>query len=281
MNPHAARLAFRRGLIELRHTFTSGQELWGYLFPPVVFLVVMSTQRSSTVEGTEFSLAAMTLPSVLGMTVAFTGMVNATQALTVDREDGTLLRAKATPHGMVSYLVGKIVMLGGITAVSMLILLVPGVVFFDGFELASLGSWGTFLWVAVLGLLATLPIGAVFGSLFSNPRQMGFIMVPIMGLVVISGIFFPITVFPGWVQVIAQVFPLYWTGLGMRSALLPDQMVVAEIGESWRHLETLGALGAWAVVGMLVAPVVLRRMARRESGSTVAARKEKALNQPM
>lgn len=281
MNPHAARLAFRRGLIELRHTFTSGQELWGYLFPPVVFLVVMSTQRGSTVEGTEFSLAAMTLPSVLGMTVAFTGMVNATQALTVDREDGTLLRAKATPHGMVSYLVGKIVMLGGITAVSMLILLVPGVVFFDGFELASLGSWVTFLWVAVLGLLATLPIGAVFGSLFSNPRQMGFIMVPIMGLVVISGIFFPITVFPGWVQVIAQVFPLYWTGLGMRSALLPDQMVVAEIGESWRHLETLGALGAWAVVGMLVAPVVLRRMARRESGSTVAARKEKALNQPM
>ncbi len=281
MNPHAARLAFRRGLIELRHTFTSGQELWGYLFPPVVFLIVMSTQRGSTVEGTEFSLAAMTLPSVLGMTVAFTGMVNATQALTVDREDGTLLRAKATPHGMVTYLAGKIVMLGGITAVSMLILLIPGVAFFDGFELASLGSWLTFLWVAVLGLVATLPIGAVFGSLFSNPRQMGFIMVPIMGLVVISGIFFPITIFPGWVQVIAQIFPLYWTGLGMRSALLPDQMVVAEIGESWRHLETLGALGAWAVVGMLVAPVVLRRMARRESGSTVAARKEKALSQPM
>ncbi|GAB2733422.1 ABC transporter permease [Salinifilum aidingensis] len=281
MTGHTARLAFRRGFVELRHTFTSGQDLWGYLFPPVVFLIVMSTQSDSTVEGTGFSLAAMTLPSVLGMTVVFTGMVNATQALTVDREDGTLLRAKATPHGMVTYLAGKIVMLGGITAVSLLILLVPGAVFFDGLELASLSSWATFLWVAALGLVATLPIGAVFGSLFSNPRQMGFIMVPIMGLVVISGIFFPITVFPTWVQVIAQVFPLYWTGLGMRSALLPDQMAIAEIGESWRHLETLGVLGTWAVVGMLVAPVVLRRMARRESGSTVAARKEKALNQPI
>ncbi|MHA6802411.1 ABC transporter permease [Salinifilum ghardaiensis] len=281
MTGHTARLAFRRGFVELRHTFTSGQDLWGYLFPPVVFLIVMSTQSDSTVEGTGFSLAAMTLPSVLGMTVVFTGMVNATQALTVDREDGTLLRAKATPHGMVTYLAGKIVMLGGITAVSLLILLLPGAVFFDGLELASLSSWATFLWVAALGLVATLPIGAVFGSLFSNPRQMGFIMVPIMGLVVISGIFFPITVFPTWVQVIAQVFPLYWTGLGMRSALLPDQMAVAEIGESWRHLETLGVLGTWAVVGMLVAPVVLRRMASRESGSTVAARKEKALNQPI
>jgi ABC-2 type transport system permease protein len=36
-------------------------------------------------------------------------------------------------------------------------------------------------------------------------------------------------------------------------------------------------LGAWAVAGLVVAPMVLRRMARRESGSSVAARREKAL----
>ena len=34
-------------------------------------------------------------------------------------------------------------------------------------------------------------------------------------------------------------------------------------------------LGAWAVLGLVVAPIVLRRMARRESGSSVAARREK------
>ncbi|MDQ1014284.1 hypothetical protein QFZ43_000833 [Streptomyces afghaniensis] len=50
-----------------------------------------------------------------------------------------------------------------------------------------------------------------------------------------------------------------------------------EIGESWRHLETVGVLGAWAVFGLLVAPLVLRRMARRESGSSIAARRERAL----
>jgi hypothetical protein len=59
-------------------------------------------------------------------------------------------------------------------------------------------------------------------------------------------------------------------GLGMRSALLPDSTVVVEIGDSWRHLETIAVLGVWAVAGLLVAPVVLRRMARRESGSNVA-----------
>ncbi|GAB2495400.1 ABC transporter permease [Streptosporangium sandarakinum] len=96
-------------------------------------------------------------------------------------------------------------------------------------------------------------------------------------MVGISGIFYPITSLPEWLQWIAQVFPIYWMGLGMRSALLPDSAVAVEIGESWRHLETAGVLGAWAVLGLLVAPVVLRRMARGESGSTVAARREHAL----
>lgn len=93
----------------------------------------------------------------------------------------------------------------------------------------------------------------------------------------ISGIFFSISLRPDWVAWIAQSFPIYWLGLGMRSALLPDAALVEEIGESWRHLETVGALGAWAVAGLLVAPFVLRRMARRESGASLEARKNKVM----
>ena len=63
-------------------------------------------------------------------------------------------------------------------------------------------------------------------------------------------------------------------GLGMSSALLPSDAVIVEIGNSWRHLKTLGFLGAWAVLGLVVAPIVLRRMARRESRSRVANRRE-------
>jgi ABC-2 type transport system permease protein len=38
-------------------------------------------------------------------------------------------------------------------------------------------------------------------------------------------------------------------------------------------------LSAWAVAGFLVAPILLRWVARRESGSSVAARREKVLRQ--
>ncbi|PXY34821.1 ABC transporter [Prauserella sp. PE36] len=279
MNPTAAaiRAGIRRGRIELRQTFTNFQDLWGYLFPAVALLVVMTLMRGSTIPGTEFSRGTMTLPSVLGVSVAFSSLVNLAQILTIEREDGTLLRAKAVPGGMLGYLVGKIVMISGTALINVAIVLVPGVFLFAGLDLGDVGAWLTLLWVLVLGLVATMPLGAIVGSLFPNARNLGAVMLPIMGLVAISGIFYPITGFPEWLQWIAQVFPIYWLGLGMRSALLPDGMQAVEISESWRHWETAGVLGVWAVIGLVVAPMVLRRMARRESGSSVAARREKAL----
>lgn len=279
MNPTltAMRAGLVRGRTELRQTFTNAQDLWNYLFPTVILLVVMVFMRNSTVPGTSFSLGSRTLPSVLGMGVAFGGLVTMAMVLTIEREDGTLLRAKAIPNGMLGYLVGKIVLVAGMGLVSLAMQLIPGLFLLDGLNVGSLGGWLTLAWVLLLGFVATMPLGAIVGSLFSNPRNMGLIMLPMMGLIATSGIFYPITNFPGWLQVLAQVFPIYWLGLGMRSALLPADLAAVEIGHSWRHLETLGVLGAWAIVGMVVAPIVLRRMARRESGSSVAARREKAM----
>jgi ABC-2 type transport system permease protein len=54
-------------------------------------------------------------------------------------------------------------------------------------------------------------------------------------------------------------------------------MVAAEIGASWRTLEMFAVLGLWAVLGMVLAPILLRRMARRQSGSTVAAARERIM----
>lgn len=273
----AVRSGLARGGIELKLTFTNAQDLWAYLFPAVLLTVVMVFMRGSTVPGMNFSLSARTLPSVLGMNIAMGGFVNLAQSLTTEREDGTLLRAKAIPHGMVGYLVGKIIQVSGMSLIGCVLVLVPGLFVAEGLDLGP-AAWLTLAWVMLLGFVATMPAGAVIGSLISSPRAMGLVMLPLMGLVAISGIFYPSSALPGWLQVTGQVFPFYWLGLGMRSALLPDAMSLAELGQSWRHWETVAVLGAWAVVGLLVAPVVLRRMARRESGSAVAARRERALS---
>lgn len=268
---------WRRGLIELRQSFTNGQDLFGQLFWPVVLLVVLFFLRDTELDASGIAVGTFVLPSILGMNIALNGMVTMSQLLAVEREDGTLLRAKATPNGMVGYLVGKIVTVAGGLIIGVAIVLIPGMFIVDDLALAGLGPWLTLIWVLALGLVATLPIGAIFGSLVTSPRSLGLIMLPIMGLIAISGIFVPITSMPDWLQWIAQVSPIYWLGLGMRSALLPDGAVAVELGESWRHLETIGVLGLWAALGLVLAPIVLRRMARRESGSSVAVRRQKAM----
>ncbi|WP_433757701.1 ABC transporter permease [Nocardia sp. CA-135398] len=279
MNPidAAVRAGTRRGLIEIRQSLTNVQDLWGMLFWPVAMVIVLFFMRDATFEASGFALGSLALPSILGMLVAFNGMFGIAQMLTLEREDGTLLRAKATPNGMVGYLIGKIVTTAGWVVIPFVIVLIPGLFLVDGTAMGSAGSWLGLVGVVALGMLATMPVGAVLGSLFNNPRNIGFVSLPIMGIVAISGVFYPITSMPSWLQGVAQVFPVYWVGLGMRSAMLPDDAVAIELGHSWRHLETVAVLGVWAVAGLLVAPIVLRRMARRESGSNVAARREKAI----
>jgi ABC-2 type transport system permease protein len=272
----ALRLGVARGLIELRQSFRGGA-LIGQLFWPVATLVAIFVLRDRSFRESGLTLGTLALPSVLGMYVALGGLL-VIQYLSAEREDGTLLRAKATPHGIGGYFIGKLVMVSGTLLAYLTILLVPGLFMVEGLDVGSIGSWLTLAWVLLLGLVATLSIGAVLGSLISSPRGAGYMSIPVIALIAISGVFYPITALAGWLQAIAQVFPFYWLGLGMRSGLLPASAASVEIGESWQHLETIGVLGAWAAVGLVVAPIVLRRMARRESGSRVAERREKALH---
>lgn len=271
------RMGLRRGWIEIRHTLTNGTDLWSYLFPAVLLLGTVFLMRNATVPGTSFSLGSRTLPGVFGMGMAMGGLMTTSQQLIVDREDGTLLRAKAVPGGMTSYLAGKVVLVGGMTLIGFLIQLIPGLFLVDGLSVDAAG-WLTLLWLIPIGFVATLPLGAAIGSLFDDPRNMALVVLPIFGTIAISGIFYPISNFPGWLQGLGQVFPMYWLGLGMRSVFLPDSLAAVEIGHSWRHLETFGVLTGWAVLGLTLAPILLRRMAARESGSAVEARRERAMS---
>jgi ABC-2 type transport system permease protein len=267
----ALRAGLERGLIEIRQILTSAGDIMGWLWPSVTALFVMYALSDSTVPGTSFSLGTQAIPGILGMNIVYTGMLGLSMALIMERDDGTLSRMKAVPNGMLGYLVGKVVSQAGLTAAFLLIVLGPGALMFDGLELGSPAAWLRLTGVLALGLIATLPVGALLGSLFTSPHSLGFVTFAIMGVVGISGIFYPITALPVWLQWIGQAFPVYWLGLGMRWALLPDGMVAAEIGGSWRLLEMIAVLGGWAAFGFATAPGVLRRMARHASGSSVTA----------
>lgn len=279
MNPvrAAVRNGLRRGWTEYTAALRTPQESVNYLIVSAFFMIILYLNRSHTVAGTDVHFATLALPGLLGMLTVYTGMVSAGYALAAEREDGTLLRAKALPNGMVGYVTGHILRVGLETATTLAAMLIPAVLIIDGLFGGGAAGWNL-LWLIPLGLLATLPIGMIVGSLMRSPRAIaGWGLLLVGGLTFVSGIFAPVTENPAWVQAIAQVFPVYWLGLGMRAALLPGEAVAVEIDQSWRTVEMLVALGLWAVVGLLLAPVVLRRMARRESGAALDERRQRVL----
>jgi ABC-2 type transport system permease protein len=280
MNPiaSAVRAGISRGGIEIRHALTSREDMGYYVFVGVVLMVVLLLQRGSTFEGTDLPLATLSLPGILAMQVFIGGLVGSASVLTVEREDGTLLRAKALPYGMVGYLTGRVIIVATSSIIGVLVILMPATLLIERVTDGGVAGWLNLFWVLALGLLATMPWGAMIGSVFTNPQAVwGYCMLGVGSIVAISGIFYPIQALWGWVQGIAQVFPVYWLALGMRSAILPDTAAAVEIGNSWRTPETVAVLAAWAIAGLLIAPIVLRRMARGEAGSSVEARRERAL----
>jgi hypothetical protein len=98
---------------------------------------------------------------------------------------------------MVGYLTGRVVSLSLGAILGLVIIFVPSLFLIPELTGIGLTGWLTFVWVLALGLLATLPTGAVIGSLAKSPTTVnGLVTLPIIGVTAISGIFYPIFALP-------------------------------------------------------------------------------------
>lgn len=274
----ALQCGLRRGRTEFTNSVRSGQDLAYYVIVSLIVLLVLWLNRTETLPDTTVPVALFMLPGLLALQIVFSGAYGLATQLATEREDGTLLRLKSVPGGMAGYVVGQMLRTTLEIGFSMAIVLVPAFFFIPGLTANGVSGWMEAIGFLLLGLLAVLPLGFVIGSVFKSPRMVGGWGMLVMGAIIwVSGIFYPLAQMAGWAQALGQLTPVYWLGLGLRSALLPESAAVVEIDGSWRTLAALGVLLVWAVVGSLIAPPMLRRMARRESGSSVAARREKAL----
>ncbi|WP_395576824.1 ABC transporter permease [Streptomyces sp. BK79] len=270
------RAGFQRGGIELRQLLRNPKELSGHLTNVAVALAVAAF-IGEDVPGTQTPMAHLALAGFAAYLLFQVGLVNLPQILVTEREEGALLRLRATPGGIPAYLIAKCVLVVATAVGTLALLLLAGAVLVDGPVPHGVAGWLTLAWVTTLGLLAVVPLGAAIGAVLPNPREaLALIMLPVMALLIMSGTVFPITTLPVPVQQAASVFPLKWMAQGLRSALLPDAARAAEPAGSWELPMVALVLTAWAVLGFLLAVPLLRRAARRESGSRLSARHRKA-----
>lgn len=269
--------AVRQALTELRIQFFSWNLLSWLLFP-ALGLGVLFFLRDAQVMDSTVSLAELGFPGILTLSLVSSGFMGVAGQLITEREDGTLLRAKAVPDGMTSHLIANMFIAIGTTLLPTLALVLAATVVFDGLAPRGLQGWLVFGAVCVLGLAAFLPFGAVLGALVSGPMTLAWTSLFVYLVLSISGVFYPLSALPGWLQVVGQALPPYWMGLGLRSAFLPLEAAALELGGSWHTGTVFVVLAGWAVIGVLLAPAALRRMARRQSGSQVAAARERVIS---
>jgi ABC-2 type transport system permease protein len=277
---HAARIGVRRGWHEFVIGLRSPQDQTFYLAMGLGALALLWFNRDEPLEGTSLTLPQVALPSLLAGIVVFSIVIGPAYALALEREDGTLLRSRVAPFGLHGYLVG----VGTLTVVSLLplltIVLGGSAVLFDGAVPNDPWRWVLIVVALLLGIVATLPLGFAIGALVPRIQQVTtWGMLPIIGLAWISGIFADMAGLWDWVQVLAQLFPLYWLGHLMRYAFLPEVAAAGELTGQWRIALGITVLTAWAVVGSVMATVLVRRMARRQSGAAVAEARDQAATQ--
>ena len=158
------------GRIELSHCFTMIEDAFEVLPMPLISVVILlvADAKHADVPGTHFLIGGTLLTAMLILNLSLNGMAGMAMNLTMAREDGTLLRAKATPNGMLGYLVAKIVTTSGTILCIVATQLIAGLALFSGLALGSAANWLTLIWVLALGLVATLPLGAVLGTVFPS-----------------------------------------------------------------------------------------------------------------
>jgi ABC-2 type transport system permease protein len=147
------------------------------------------------------------------------------------------------------------------------VILVPGIMIAPDLILDA-RTWLLLIVVFIVGMVSTVPLGVALGSVMKSSSQALLVPFTSMFIIAMSGVFFPITLMPAWLQSLVRTLPVYWVGLGTRTAMLPAKMVGAEM-DKWRAVEMFAVPALWAAIGLLLAPILLRRMARRQSGSAL------------
>lgn len=270
------RAAWGQARVTLWRKYWSPSGLTTLAFPLAVVVILWAVRDNQFQDLA--SVSAWVFSGMLAFGLVAGAALGVAAEVQQEREDGTLMRAKAVPHGLMGHMLVKLITAVVDAAIPVVPLLVGAAILLPGVLPSDATSWVLFVVVYALATAAMIPWGAVMGSVFRSMLGLSVAMMAFYALAAIAGLFFPLTVLPGVLQVIGQATPHYWIGLGIRTFLLDDAAMALEVGGSWRTPLMFTVLLGWAVVGFLLAPVVLRRMARKTSGSQVAAARERVLN---
>ncbi len=157
-----------------------------------------------------------------------------------ERWEGTIEYTFMSPASRATHLIGTSIYAVIYGIVRMVIMLVTISLFFDlRLSDANYGAAFVVLAVCSVSLVGFGMVAAVMPLLSPEKgQQVTFIFGS--ALLLVSGIYYPIDVLPGWMQALAKVSPVYYALDGIRAALMEG----AALGSLWRYIWPLIIMGA-------------------------------------
>jgi len=164
------------------------------------------------------------------VSVVFDGV---TETITIERWEGTIEYTFMAPVSRFVHMFGTCVfaLLHGLV-LTVLQLVVLGAFFHLDMSGAN---WPTAFVVLAVGSVSLIGLGivsAILPMLFTERgAQMAYIIRAV--LLLVSGVYYPIAVLPGWMQVMAKGSPAYYMLDGLRASIQQGQSLVDLWGDFW------------------------------------------------
>lgn len=259
--PSALRLGLHRAALEIKLFNRDVLSLLLVLFFPILMLSLFGTVfGSEPTFGADpagnggITPAHYYLPGMLALSTVLSGFQNLSSYVATERFNGTVKRLAGTPLPAMSYFLGKTGQTLYLIITQTILLLLAARFLFDVPLPTDLGQWALLAGVMVLSTAAWATVAIAFTAVPKSPQSAATLAVfPVLLLSFTSGVYFPFSQLPIWLQSITNFFPLRWTASVFRSVLLPEQFAAVEPGGSYNLGLAAVVLVAWLVIGAVLA----------------------------
>ncbi len=170
------------------------------------------------VEDKSLSYIQYLTPGLLGWAIALGATFGAAATLVTWRQKKILRRLRLSPVGIPTIIGARVVFAMGVALVQMVIFLVVATSFF---HLKLSHYWWMSIPLIIVGTLAFMAIGLLSGARAKSSEAASAIANLItIPMAFLSGSFFPISLAPRWLQILAEVFPLRHLNDGMLDVMV-------------------------------------------------------------
>jgi ABC-2 type transport system permease protein len=207
------------------------------------------TVTTKAVKARNLTYIDFLIPGILAMSIMQTGIFGVAFGFVSLKKRGILRRLWVTPINPNDFIIAQVLTRLIVLMVQIVIMVGVGILFFN---LHFIGSLLDMFIVGLLGGVVFLAIGFALAGISRSEDQVAPLAnVITLPMLLLSGVFFSRSNFPGFIHTITDYFPLTYLADGMRSIAI-DGASLASIS-----VQLIG-LGVWCAVSVFLAVKMFR-----------------------